>query len=493
MELVLLLIRIFLFGVFALAGIGKLLDLEGSEKAVKGFGVPDNLAKAVSVVLPIVELAIAVLLLSTATSWIGSIAALLLLAVFIGGMIFQIAKGNAPDCHCFGQIHSEPVGKSSLIRNIGFAILSLFLAAQGSDGQGASLADSDSGNMQTILILVVAVISVFIAFYLKKVFEQQTKILRRLEVLEVISREGVPVDRSDAGHPQDGLPIGSPFPDFELPDLSGKVTAFEHLLAHRRPMLFFFVSPTCEPCKAMMPEIEQWQAQLAEKVDIYLLSSGTAAENKDKFPAVFADSTFLQTKREVADRVRARWTPTALFIRADGTIGSHVSAGDTAIRELVEKIKTEDLANEHLYFANHVHGQNPPKIGEVVPEFALADINGNEITAEHFSGQKTLAVFWSLTCPHCTAMMSELKEWDDARSNGEPRLLVFSDGSKEDHSALELKSPILLDKEYETAEKLGMNGTPSAVLIDENRKITTEVGIGAANIWALIGRRNEKN
>ena len=90
-------------------------------------------------------------------------------------------------------------------------------------------------------------------------------------------------------------------------------------------------------------------------------------------------------------------------------------------------------------------------------------------------------------------MMSELKEWDDARSNGEPRLLVFSDGSKEDHSALELQSTILIDKEYETAEKLGMNGTPSAVLIDENGKITTEVGIGAANIWALIGRRNEKN
>ena len=47
MEVILLLIRIFLFAVFALAGIGKLLDLQGSEKAVKEFGVPEDFAKPV--------------------------------------------------------------------------------------------------------------------------------------------------------------------------------------------------------------------------------------------------------------------------------------------------------------------------------------------------------------------------------------------------------------------------------------------------------------
>jgi uncharacterized membrane protein YphA (DoxX/SURF4 family) len=49
MELILLLVRLFLFGVFVFAGIGKLLDLEGSEKAVKGFGVPEPLSKPVSI------------------------------------------------------------------------------------------------------------------------------------------------------------------------------------------------------------------------------------------------------------------------------------------------------------------------------------------------------------------------------------------------------------------------------------------------------------
>src|SRR5689334_3545751 len=105
MEVILLLIRIFLFAVFALAGVGKLLDLKGSEKAVKEFGVPEGLAKPFAIALPVAELLFALLLLPASTAWLGAIGGFLLLAVFIGGMIWQMAKGNAPDCHCFGAIH----------------------------------------------------------------------------------------------------------------------------------------------------------------------------------------------------------------------------------------------------------------------------------------------------------------------------------------------------------------------------------------------------
>src|SRR5829696_3534457 len=131
MEAFLLLIRIFLAGVFALAGIGKLLDLEGSEKAVREFGVHEELAQPLAFLLPAAELLIALSLLPISTAWLGGIGGFLLLAVFIGGMIWQMAQGNAPDCHCFGALHSEPVSKKSLIRNIIFAILAFFLVASG--------------------------------------------------------------------------------------------------------------------------------------------------------------------------------------------------------------------------------------------------------------------------------------------------------------------------------------------------------------------------
>jgi hypothetical protein len=48
---------------------------------------------------------------------------------------------------------------------------------------------------------------------------------------------------------------------------------------------------------------------------------------------------------------------------------------------------------------------------------------------------------------------------------------------------------VIIDRGYKTAAKLGMNGTPSAVLIDEDAVIATETAVGASNIFALLGRR----
>jgi hypothetical protein len=45
--------------------------------------------------------------------------------------------------------------------------------------------------------------------------------MRRVELMELVSREGADVERQDVGHPHEGLPIGAVFPDFELEDLGG--------------------------------------------------------------------------------------------------------------------------------------------------------------------------------------------------------------------------------------------------------------------------------
>jgi thiol-disulfide isomerase/thioredoxin/uncharacterized membrane protein YphA (DoxX/SURF4 family) len=487
MEVILLLIRIFLFAVFAAAGIGKLLDLQGSEKAVKEFGVPESLAKPFAVALPVAELLFALLLLPASTAWLGAIGGFLLLAVFIGGMIWQMAKGNAPDCHCFGAIHSEPVSKKSLIRNIVFAILAFFLVAQGADNQGLSFTDLTS-EMAIQLFLGLATIGLLgaVVFYLKKISEQQTQIMRRIEIIELVSHEGGhEVERADAGDPHDSLPIGSIAPDFELPDLSGKLVTFEHLLSKTKPLLFFFVSPTCNPCQALLPEIEEWQNELKDKVEFVFVSSGKAKENAEKFGGTSFKNILLQEDKEVSSLFHAKWTPTAVFINADGIVASHLSVGDEGIRDLAKKVKSIDFEKQTVFIANGTQ----TKLGEDVPEFAMPDVFGREISSKDFQGKKTLVTFWSTTCPHCINMIHDLQEWDDAKGADEPNLLVFSQGDAEDHKEFGLKSPILIDEGYKTSEKFGMSGTPSAVLINENGKIISETAIGASNIWALIGKR----
>src|SRR5262249_29179531 len=126
MESILLLSRLFLAALFATAGTAKLADLKGAETAVRDFGAPETLVKPLSIVLPVSEIVIALLFFPLSSAWLGALAALVLLVWFTIGMGYQMWKGNAPDCHCFGQLHSEPVSAKSLIRNTIFSIPAVF-------------------------------------------------------------------------------------------------------------------------------------------------------------------------------------------------------------------------------------------------------------------------------------------------------------------------------------------------------------------------------
>jgi thiol-disulfide isomerase/thioredoxin/uncharacterized membrane protein YphA (DoxX/SURF4 family) len=492
MDILLLLIRLFLAAIFLLAGVGKLLDLEGSEKAVKAFGTPAEFAKTFAVALPFAEIVFAACLLFVETSWLGAIGALILLLSFTGGMIWQLAQGNAPDCHCFGAIHSEPVSRRSLIRNIIFAILALFVVAQGRENQGLSITDSGNdfseGNFMSV-ILSLAIIGLLIAavFYLKKISEQQRQIMRRIEILELTAQEDGggrrELVREELIHPQDGLPIGAPAPGFALPDLNGKTVSLTQLLMRKKPILLFFVSPSCNPCKALLPEIEAWQKELKDKVDFVFISSGKAKENAEKFAGEAFKQILLQKEREVAELYFATWTPTAFLVNAGGNVGSEPAFGDVKIRELIEKIKAETA---EVRFITNGKGQN---IGEAFPEFSLSDVTGKTLDASALRGRKTLVTYWSNTCGYCAQMLEDLREWDENKGADEPSLLLLSRGEVEKNLELGFKSTIVLDDEREVVQKLGMEGTPSAVLVDENGRIASQIAVGEKRIWALIGKR----
>ncbi len=492
MEIVLLLIRLTLFTIFALAGFGKLLDLKGSEKAVKDFGTPEEFAKFFAVALPFAEIVFAVCLLFVETSWLGAIGALILLLSFIGGMIWQLAQGNAPDCHCFGAIHSEPVSKKSLIRNMVFAILAFVLILSGKTNQGASMFDA-AGNfegnvMSYILGLAMVGLLAAVVLYLKKISEQQTQIMRRMEMLELTALGGKDVVREDVAPPTEGLPIGSPAPEFSLPDVNGKAVSLKNLTAQGKPVLFFFVSPTCQPCAAMLPEIEAWQNELKGKLNFAFISSGAAKENLDKLAGETLKQILLQKERETALAFGAPWTPTAILVNADGSVASRAAVGDKAIRELVEMIKAQIGESEILLIPNGDR-RLTEKLGDDLPEFFETDVFDKIVASQDLRGKKTLVTFWSLTCGFCDRMLDDLRDWDKTKGANEPNLLVISQGETEPHRQLNFQSPIILDEDRRISKELGMNGTPSAVLINEDGKIVSETAVGAERIWSLIGKR----
>lgn len=494
MENAFLIIRLLLAAIFGIAGIAKLLDLAGSKKAVEEFGVPKVLAKTVSIALPIAEVLIAVAFLFVETSWFAAIAGTSLLAAFIVGMFVQMAKGNAPDCHCFGQIHSEPISKKSVIRNVIFAVAGIVLIIGGSENQGISLFASgfDSigkdDSMQMIISIAIVGLLAAIVYFLKQISGQQVKILRRIEILEILSSGEREIERENLEHPEDGLPIGAPAPEFMLPNLKGKKFELSELLADAKPIIFFFIGPNCAPCSALLPEIREWQNDLEDKINFVFISSGKAKENLEKFGKT-GNQILLQKDREIAEVFGAVWTPTALIINADGTIGSRTATGDFAIRELIEKIQEESKVSDRYFIANGGSSMRKSKAGEKVFEFKVEDIKGGAFGTEQFYEKKTLVAFWSETCPHCVKMRDDLREWDRIKGQDEPNLVVFAAGDVEVLKTFDLHSPIILDEGYKIASKLGMSGTPSAVLVNENGEIISETAIGAPQIWALLGKR----
>lgn len=495
MEILLLLVRIFLAAVFAVAGVGKLFDLEGSERAVKEFGTPEEFAPFFARALPFAEIVFAVCLLFVESSWVGAIGAVILLLSFIGGMIWQLAQGNAPDCHCFGAIHSEPVSKKSLIRNVIFAILAFSLVLSGRGNQGLSLFDSsrnlEEGNFMSMLLGLATVgLLAAVVYYLKRIAEQQTQIMRRIEVLELTAtiEGGRETAREALTNPSEGLPVGAPAPEFNLPDVNGKKVSLENLSARNKPTLFIFVSPNCNPCAALLPDIEGWQTEFKGKLNFVFVSSGKPKENLDKLAGATLKQILLQEKREVALAYGAPWTPTAVLVNQDGTIGSRPAAGDKAIRELMDSIRARIDDAEVLLIANG--GElSADRLGEDLPEFFESDVNDKIVASQDLRGKRTLITFWSPTCSYCQQMLDELRDWERTKGADAPDLLIISEGEAETHRGLEMASPIILDPDRKISKQLGMNGTPSAILVSEDGKIVSETAVGAPNIWSLIGKR----
>lgn len=492
MDTTLLLIRLFLFGVFALAGIGKLLDRQGSRNSMRAFAVPESMVNSFAAVLPFVELAIAFALLFTPTYWYAGIAAFVLLLVFIGGMLLQIQRGKAPDCHCFGQIHSEPVGIRSVLRNVGFAAAALFVAIFGIARPGIPVGENVPQVLQSVLLLSGLVGIAVLVSYAVRLTNGQTKLLRRIELLELLGGGETQVERQEAGNPIDGLPIGAPFPDFEITNAIGKKVTLNALLSAGKPILFLFVGPNCRPCRSLVPEIAAWSSELRERLRFILVSTGTPADNLEKFAAADVDEILLQDSRELALSVSAKWTPTAIVVLPNGKVASHPAVGDNTLRSFIERIRTADMTNEFVHFANSNGNDAPQKIGLPVPDFSLSAVNGENITSADMKGKKTLAVFMSTGCGHCHDLLADIRKWEAAGTMDDVNVIIFSEGSVKEHRELGMKAPILLEKGYKTAAGLGMRGTPSAVLINENGIIASEAAIGPPNIKALIGRMNEK-
>jgi uncharacterized membrane protein YphA (DoxX/SURF4 family)/thiol-disulfide isomerase/thioredoxin len=319
-DALILSVRCLLAAVFIVAATGKLLDLEGSRRALVDFGVPARAARVGGVVLPFAELAVGIAMLFVPAARWGAAGALLLLLVFTAGVARAMSRGEAPDCHCFGQIHSEPAGRSTLIRNAVLAAAAAFLVAA---GPGPSL-DGALGSLRGAQIALVAmsVLTAVLAVAVAQLWADRRRLRAELQAAHAL--EAPP-----------GLPRGTPAPDFELAAVRGTAASLTELSEPARPAVLVFVSTGCGPCLTLLPSLAHWQDALSDSVTVAAIFEGELEEVERLSAEHDLSAVLAQRAQEAFELYSLRATPSGVLIDSGGVIAGAPAEGVTAIEALV--------------------------------------------------------------------------------------------------------------------------------------------------------------
>ena len=181
-------------------------------------------------------------------------------------------------------------------------------------------------------------------------------------------------------------------------------------------------------------------------------------------------------KRPIADSYQCAATPGAVLVTADGTIGSAVSMGAEQIRALVAQATLPPAA----------------KKGDPAPRLRLRDLAGKSFDLKSFRGSETVLLFWNPGCGFCRDVLERIKTWEADETRDARRLVVVSMGSVEDNRAQGFRSRVVLDDAFSAGNGYGVAGTPSAVMVDREGRIASDVAAGGEEVLKLLRMTNDE-
>jgi peroxiredoxin len=337
-------------------------------------------------------------------------------------------------------------------------------------------------------------------WFLVHVLRQNGRLLVRVEALEAgLGTNGAAVSSGNVTQQASGLPVGSEAPRFSLKGLHGETLTLESLRSSGNPVMMLFTDPGCGPCTAKLPEIGRWQQEYPDRLAISLVSRGEVEENRAKAQEHGLTNVLLQEDWEVSQAYRVAGTPSAVLLTPEGTIATPVVDGAQSIRTLVAQAtdgRTELAIHQptaqvepcpNCGKANAAAPALPAvkEIGEPAPELRLENLEGDTVSLKDFWGKETLVLFWNPGCGFCQQMLPDIREWEKDMQEDAPGHLFVSAGTKEENEVMGLDSPVVVDRHFAVGRAFGASGTPSAVLVDSEGKVASELAVGAPAVWEL--------
>ncbi len=309
--------RLGLAVVFLLAGVSKLADRPGTRQALENFYVPARYIDSCVLLLPLAELAVATALVFPTTALWGAAYGLVLLALFVVGLTRVLRRGEAPDCHCFGQLHSKPASWTTVARNLLLALPAAFVMLE---GPGPSLtswvASTSAADLSLIAIGALAILMTTASVLLWR----ENRQLRSTN-----SSRAITAPRQ----------IGALAPQFSLPSTAGPAVSLQDLVADDRACVLAFVSPGCGPCAALLPELARWHDTVTERLALTVVAPVQAMQ-AEALAREHALTDVLIDERATIMHAYGVWgTPSAILVAPDGTLRSAPVAGHVAIESLI--------------------------------------------------------------------------------------------------------------------------------------------------------------
>jgi peroxiredoxin len=287
MDMTLLLAKLLLAVVFAIAGAAKLADRDGVRQVAAEFGAPAGLLAPLAWLVVAAELGVGLALLVDGSAQIGALTALALLVVFSAAVVANVSRGRRPSCHCFGRLHAAPVGWSTVARNALLASVAGFVAV---------------GGRFPVAFAALAAVAAVVWVTL-----EQRRAVRR----------------------------GRPARSFTLDDQRGRTWTLEELLVPRTPLLLVFSAPGCGACRTFMGELTSWQGELNGQLTVAVVSAGP----RDEHPASANGEQGLRLLEDaegaVSETYGVRATPSAVLIGADAKLAAAPAVGGEQIAALV--------------------------------------------------------------------------------------------------------------------------------------------------------------
>jgi peroxiredoxin len=331
------------------------------------------------------------------------------------------------------------------------------------------------------VMLVIIVVSLCVGLY--QVVKQQGRILLRLDAIEK-QRE-----KADQTPEPTGLPAGTAFPSFSIPDLTGKIVRLEDFRGKQALLIHW--SPDCGFCEMIAPDLARLQVDLSKHdIQAVLLAHGAAEANR-KLAGEYGLSypILLLNDSQPPEPFQNMGTPVAYLLDREGRVAQPLAVGFEEITALARNaISAVPLPGARPLSESRIE-RDGLKAGSPAPLFRLPDLEGRTVSLDDYRGRRVLLVFSDPHCGPCDEVAPQLARLHrEHRNNGLDFVMIGRGSPAENLRKVEqfgIQFPVVLQNKWKLSKEYGIFATPVAFLVGGDGVILRDVAVGSDAITAL--------